>query len=132
MKVWKNESQNQHTEDVKIFFKRIKDYGFNISEEMCEFFMNTENRLQHHGTILLNYTYKMEFLPSKKLSHAGRLSRLIPQWGHVVQPHLYYWEFKWVGFIFYVNGKTASRVYFPTKRLQARDSFYISHSSRLV
>ena len=38
---------------------------------------HTPNRLQRWGTILLNYDYKMEFLPSKKLSHADGLSRLI-------------------------------------------------------
>ena len=39
---------------------------------------HTANRLQRWGTILLNYNYKMEFLSSKKLSHADGLSRLIP------------------------------------------------------
>ena len=39
---------------------------------------HTANKLQHWGTILLNYNYEMEFLPSKKLGHADGLSRLIP------------------------------------------------------
>lgn len=39
--------------------------------------MQTANRLQRCITILLNYNYKMEFLPSKKLSHVDGLSRLI-------------------------------------------------------
>ena len=40
---------------------------------------HTANRLQRWGTILLNYTFEMEFLPSSKLSHADGLSRLIPK-----------------------------------------------------
>ena len=31
------------------------------------------------GTNLLNYSFKMEFLPSKKISHTDGLSRLIPK-----------------------------------------------------
>ena len=38
------------------------------------------NRLQHWGVILLNNNFKMEYVPSKKLSHADRLSRLIPKY----------------------------------------------------
>ena len=38
---------------------------------------HTANRLQRLGTILLNYKYEMEFLPSKNLGHANGLSRLI-------------------------------------------------------
>ena len=37
---------------------------------------HTANRLQHWGTILLNYNYEMEFLLSQKLEHADGLSRL--------------------------------------------------------
>ena len=40
---------------------------------------HTANRLQRWGTILLNYNFNMEFLPSKKLCHADGLSRLIPK-----------------------------------------------------
>ena len=40
---------------------------------------HTANRLQRWGTILLNYDFKMEFLPSQKISHADGLSRLIPK-----------------------------------------------------
>ena len=40
---------------------------------------HTANRLQRWATILLNYTFKMEFLPSKKIAHADGLSRLIPK-----------------------------------------------------
>ena len=43
------------------------------------------NRLQHWGTILLNYNYKMEYLPSKKLSHADELSRLIPKFSEPLE-----------------------------------------------
>ena len=39
---------------------------------------HTANRLQRWGTCLLNYNFKMEFLPSKELGHADGLSRLIP------------------------------------------------------
>lgn len=38
------------------------------------------NRLQRWGTILLNYDYSMEFLPSNKICHADSLSRLIPKY----------------------------------------------------
>ena len=37
----------------------------------------TANRPQHWGHIVLKYNYKMEFLPSKKLSHGDGLSRLM-------------------------------------------------------
>ena len=40
---------------------------------------HTANRVQRWGTILLNYNFNMEFLPSKKLCHADGLSRLIPK-----------------------------------------------------
>ena len=39
----------------------------------------TANRLLHWGTILLNYNFKIEFLTSKNICHADRLSRLIPK-----------------------------------------------------
>lgn len=38
----------------------------------------TANRLLRWGTILLNYNFKLEFLPSKKIGHADGLSRLVP------------------------------------------------------
>ena len=31
------------------------------------------------GPILFNYSFKMEFLPSKKIPHTDNLSRLIPK-----------------------------------------------------
>ena len=37
------------------------------------------NRLQRLTTMLLNYSFKMEFLPSKEIAHADGLSRLIPK-----------------------------------------------------
>lgn len=40
---------------------------------------HTANRLQRWGTELLNYNFKMEFLPSNKIGHADGLSRLIPR-----------------------------------------------------
>ena len=40
---------------------------------------HTANRLQRWGVILLNYDFRMEFLPSQKLGHVVRLSRLIPK-----------------------------------------------------
>ena len=40
---------------------------------------HTANRLQRWGTILLNYCFKMEFLPPKSLGHADGLSILIPK-----------------------------------------------------
>ena len=46
---------------------------------------HTANRLQRWGTILLNYDFKMEFLPSKKLGHADGLSRLIPKTGEPLE-----------------------------------------------
>ena len=39
----------------------------------------TANRLQRLATMLLNYSFKMEFLPSKEIAHADGLSRLIPK-----------------------------------------------------
>ena len=41
---------------------------------------HTANRLQRWDTILLNYNFKMEYLPLKKFGHVGRLSRLIPKY----------------------------------------------------
>ena len=41
---------------------------------------HTANRLQRWGTILLNYKFNIEFVPSKKLGHADGLSRLIPKY----------------------------------------------------
>ena len=38
---------------------------------------HTANRLQRWGTILLNYDFRMGFLPSSKLCHTDGLSRLI-------------------------------------------------------
>lgn len=46
---------------------------------------HTANRLQRWGTILLNYDFEMEFLPSKKLGHADSLSRLIPKTGEPLE-----------------------------------------------
>ena len=40
----------------------------------------TANRLQRWGTILLNYNFKIEYLPSKQISHADGLSRLVPKY----------------------------------------------------
>ena len=41
---------------------------------------HTANQLQHWGVILLNYNFKMEYMPSKKLGHTDRWSRLIPKY----------------------------------------------------
>ena len=41
---------------------------------------HTANRLQRWGTILLNYNFKIEYLPSNKFGHADGLSRLIPKY----------------------------------------------------
>ena len=38
---------------------------------------HTANRLQHYGIILLNYNFRMDYVPSKKLGHADELLRLI-------------------------------------------------------
>ena len=46
---------------------------------------HTANRLQRWGTILLNYDFDMEFLPSKKLGHADSLSQLIPRNGEPLE-----------------------------------------------
>ena len=46
---------------------------------------HTANRLQRWGTILLNYDFDMEFLPSKKLGHADGLSWLIPRTGESLE-----------------------------------------------
>ena len=40
----------------------------------------TANRLLRSGTILLNYSFKSEYLPSEQISHADELSRLIPKY----------------------------------------------------
>ena len=40
----------------------------------------TANRLRRWGTILFNYNFKIEYLPSKQISHADGLSRLIPKY----------------------------------------------------
>ncbi len=40
----------------------------------------TANRLLRWGTILLNYNFKIEYLPSKQISHADGLSRLVPKY----------------------------------------------------
>ena len=40
---------------------------------------HTANRLQKWATMLLNYSFKMEFLPSKEIAHVDGLSRLIPK-----------------------------------------------------
>ena len=41
---------------------------------------HTANRLQKWGTILLNYNFKMLYLPLNKFGHADGLSRLIPKY----------------------------------------------------
>ena len=41
---------------------------------------NTANKLERWGNILLNYNFKIAFVPSGKLSHADGLSRLIPKY----------------------------------------------------
>ena len=38
----------------------------------------TANRLPRWGTILLNYNFKLEYLPTNKIGHVDGLSRLIP------------------------------------------------------
>ena len=40
----------------------------------------TANRLLRWGTILLNYNFKIEYLPSKQINHADGLSRLVPKY----------------------------------------------------
>ena len=40
----------------------------------------TANRLLRWGTILLNYNFRIEYLPSKQISHADGLSRLVPKY----------------------------------------------------
>ena len=40
---------------------------------------HTVNRLQRCATMLLNYSFKMEFLPSKEISHVDGLYRLMPK-----------------------------------------------------
>ena len=39
----------------------------------------TVNSLLRWGTILLNYNFKIEYLPSKQITHADGLSRLVPK-----------------------------------------------------
>ena len=41
---------------------------------------HTANRQQRWGTILLNYHFKMGYLPSNKFGHVEGLSRLIPKY----------------------------------------------------
>ena len=38
----------------------------------------TANRLLRWGTLLLNYNFKLEYLPSRQIGHADGLSRLVP------------------------------------------------------
>ena len=40
---------------------------------------HTMNCLQKWASMLLNYSFKMEFLPLKEIAHADALSRLIPK-----------------------------------------------------
>ena len=40
----------------------------------------TANRLLRSGTILLNYNFKIEYLPSKQISHADGQSSLVPKY----------------------------------------------------
>ena len=40
---------------------------------------HTANRLQRWSIILLNYTFKIEYISPKKIAHADCLSRLIPK-----------------------------------------------------
>ena len=40
----------------------------------------TANRQLRWGRILLNYNFKIEYLPSKQISHADGLSRLVPKY----------------------------------------------------
>ena len=39
---------------------------------------HSTNRLQRWSVILLNYNFKIQYMPSKKIAHADGLSRLIP------------------------------------------------------
>ena len=41
---------------------------------------HTGNRLQRWATMLLNLSFKIEFLPSKEIAHADGLFRLIPKY----------------------------------------------------
>ena len=40
----------------------------------------TANKLLRWGTILLNYNFKIEYLPSKQINHADGLSKLVPKY----------------------------------------------------
>ncbi len=40
---------------------------------------HTAKRLQRWATILLNNSFKMEFLPSKQIAHADGLSKILPK-----------------------------------------------------
>ena len=40
---------------------------------------HTANRLQRWAMMRLNYSFKMELLPSKEITYVDRLSRLIPK-----------------------------------------------------
>ena len=70
--------------------KTVHDRTFVLQTDYCPFLSiygskkkgmskNTENRLQRWGTLLLDYDFKMEYLPSKELGHADGLYRLIPK-----------------------------------------------------
>ena len=39
---------------------------------------HSANRLQRWSSILLNYNFKIQYMPSKKIAHANGLLRLIP------------------------------------------------------
>ena len=45
----------------------------------------TANKLLRQGTILLNYNFKIEYLPSKQISHADGLSRLVPKYSELFE-----------------------------------------------
>ncbi|XP_014775807.1 uncharacterized protein K02A2.6-like [Octopus bimaculoides] len=51
----KSESHGQHAEHVKNVFERIKDYGFKLSKEKCEFFMP---RIKYLGQIIDENGYR--------------------------------------------------------------------------
>ena len=46
---------------------------------------HTANRLQRWDTILLNYDFQMEYVPSKKFGHADGLSMLIPKYSEPLE-----------------------------------------------
>ena len=45
----------------------------------------TANRLLKWGTILLNYYFKIEYLPLKQISHANGRSRLVPKYSELFE-----------------------------------------------